>query len=97
LKHIHEQAESVNCQLSVCGEMAGDPLGAAMLFGLGYRNFSMSASSLLRVKSKLLAIDCRAAQRFAKRALTMSDVASVVDYIASSLDGSAPRSKAKSH
>jgi phosphotransferase system enzyme I (PtsP) len=97
LKHIHEQAESVNCQLSVCGEMAGDPLGAAMLFGLGYRNFSMSASSLLRVKSKLLAIDCRAAQRFAKRALTMSDVASVVNYIASSLDGSAPRSKAKSH
>jgi phosphotransferase system enzyme I (PtsP) len=74
LKHIHEQAESVNCQLSVCGEMAGDPLGAAMLFGLGYRNFSMSASSLLRVKSKLLAIDRRAAQRFAKRALTMSDV-----------------------
>ncbi|MGB1159025.1 MAG: phosphoenolpyruvate--protein phosphotransferase [Porticoccaceae bacterium] len=97
LKHIYEQAASVNCQLSVCGEMAGDPLGAAMLFGLGYRNFSMSASSLLRVKSKLLAIDRRAAQRFAKRALTMSDAASVVDYIASSLDGSAPRSKLKSH
>ena len=97
LKHIYEQATSVNCQLSVCGEMAGDPLGAAMLFGLGYRNFSMSASSLLRVKSKLLAIDCRAAQGFAKRALTMPDAASVVDYIASALDGSAPRSKLKSH
>lgn len=97
LKHIYEQAESVDCQLSVCGEMAGDPLGAAMLFGLGYRNFSMSATSLLRVKSKLLAIDRRAAQRFAKRALTMTDASSVVDYIAASLDKSAPRDKRKSH
>jgi len=91
LKHIYEQAESVDCQLSVCGEMAGDPLGAAMLFGLGYRNFSMSATSLLRVKSKLLAIDRRVAQRFAKRALTMTDASSVVDYIAASLDKSAYR------
>jgi len=97
LKHIYEQASSVNCQLSVCGEMAGDPLGAAMLFGLGYRNFSMSASSLLRVKSKLLAIDRRAAQRFAKRALTMTDAPSVVDYIATALDKSAHKDKLKSH
>ena len=27
LKIIHEQATAVNCQISVCGEVAGDPLG----------------------------------------------------------------------
>ncbi|MBT5071818.1 MAG: phosphoenolpyruvate--protein phosphotransferase, partial [Porticoccaceae bacterium] len=54
LKQIYDQASSVNCQLSICGEMAGDPLSTVILLGLGYETFSMSASSLLRVKSILL-------------------------------------------
>jgi len=47
LKQIYDQASSVNCQLSICGEMAGDPLSTVILLGLGYETFSMSASSLL--------------------------------------------------
>ena len=48
LKQIYDQASSVNCQLSICGEMAGDPLSTVILLGLGYETFSMSASSLLK-------------------------------------------------
>jgi phosphoenolpyruvate-protein kinase (PTS system EI component) len=33
-------------ELSVCGEMAGDPIAAAALVGLGLRSLSMAASSL---------------------------------------------------
>ncbi len=36
--------------VSVCGEMAGDPAGAALLVGMGVDSLSMSASSLLRIK-----------------------------------------------
>ena len=81
LKSIYQQASSVNCQLSVCGEMAGDPLSAAILLGLGYKNFSMSATSLLRVKSMLLNVSREDIGDQVKRALRLSDGAAVVDYM----------------
>jgi phosphotransferase system enzyme I (PtsP) len=85
LKAIYEQASSVNCQLSVCGEMAGDPLSAVVLLGLGYENFSMSASTLLRVKSVLLNITRKEARELVKRALRLSDAASVAEFMSASL------------
>lgn len=36
--------------VSVCGELAGDPMGALLLISMGYRSLSMSHKSLLRVK-----------------------------------------------
>jgi phosphotransferase system enzyme I (PtsP) len=86
LKSIHEQASSVNCQLSVCGEMAGDPLQAVVLMGLGYENLSMSASSLLRVKSVLLNVTHKQAQDLVKRALRMPDAASIAQFLAGALN-----------
>ncbi|MGB2451125.1 MAG: phosphoenolpyruvate--protein phosphotransferase, partial [Porticoccaceae bacterium] len=85
LKAIYEQASSVNCQLSVCGEMAGDPLSAVVLLGLGYENFSMSASTLLRVKSMLLNVGRKEARDMVKRALRLPDAASVAESISASL------------
>ena len=37
-------------ELSICGEMAGNPLAVPLLMGLGIHSLSMSAGSLLRVK-----------------------------------------------
>jgi phosphotransferase system enzyme I (PtsP) len=85
LKVIYEQASSVNCQLSVCGEMAGDPLSAVVLLGLGYENFSMSASTLLRVKSVLLNISRKDARELVKRALRLSDAAAVANFMSSAI------------
>ena len=86
LKIIYDQASAVDCQLSVCGEMAGDPLSAAVLLGLGYENFSMSATSLLRVKAMLLNISRKGAADLAKRALRMSDAASVAEFMSTALN-----------
>lgn len=36
--------------LSVCGELAGDPLGVAVLLGLGYRKFSVSVTGLPEIR-----------------------------------------------
>jgi phosphotransferase system enzyme I (PtsI) len=40
--------------VSVCGEMAGDPLLTRLLLGLGLRSFSMQPASLLQVKQQVL-------------------------------------------
>lgn len=40
--------------VSVCGEMAGDPLLTRLLLGLGLRSYSMHPASLLSVKQRVL-------------------------------------------
>jgi phosphoenolpyruvate-protein phosphotransferase (PTS system enzyme I) len=43
-------ANAANVELSVCGEMAGDPVAAQVLVGLGIRSLSMSAPRLPAVR-----------------------------------------------
>ncbi|TNF88262.1 MAG: phosphoenolpyruvate-protein phosphotransferase PtsP, partial [Gammaproteobacteria bacterium] len=40
--------------VSVCGELAGDPLGVMALLGMGIDSLSMSVGSLLRAKKVIL-------------------------------------------
>jgi phosphotransferase system enzyme I (PtsI) len=56
-----------------------------VLLGLGYENFSMSATSLLRVKSMLLNITRKEARELVRRALRMSDAESISQFITDSL------------
>jgi phosphoenolpyruvate-protein phosphotransferase len=55
-----EAAAPSRIELSVCGEMAGDPVAALALVGLGIRSLSMAASSLPDVRRALRA--CRMAE-----------------------------------
>lgn len=52
-----EAAERANLSLSVCGEMAGDPVAVLALLGLGIRSLSMSATSLAAVRRAIRAAD----------------------------------------
>jgi phosphoenolpyruvate-protein phosphotransferase len=52
-----EAAERTNVSLSVCGEMAGDPVAALALVGLGVRALSMSATSLPAVRRAIRSAD----------------------------------------
>jgi phosphoenolpyruvate-protein phosphotransferase len=54
--------------VAVCGEMAGDPVGAIALAGLGIDELSMDAASFGRVKRALAAIDDAEATRLAEAA-----------------------------
>lgn len=51
LLNIVTAAQKQNTPVSVCGEMAGDPLSVILLLGMGYGSFSMNVTNLLRVKS----------------------------------------------
>ena len=50
IQHVVQEAHAVGRSVSVCGEMAGDPVAALLLMGMGVDSLSMSAASLLRVK-----------------------------------------------
>ncbi|MEP1151503.1 MAG: phosphoenolpyruvate--protein phosphotransferase [Balneola sp.] len=47
-------AKKTNTELSVCGELAGDILGACGLVGLGVTNLSMISGSIPKVKEELI-------------------------------------------
>jgi phosphotransferase system enzyme I (PtsP) len=56
LKSIQDQCSVAKIPLSVCGEMAGRPLEALALIGLGYRTLSMSAPAVPLVKKMVRSI-----------------------------------------
>jgi len=47
--------------VSICGEIAGDPRYTALLLGLGFRELSMTAASIPRVKQRIREMDLVAA------------------------------------
>lgn len=69
-------AEPAGVSLSVCGEMAGDPVAALALIGLGVRALSMSAPSLPSVRR---AIRAASAEDLARRATDACEAASAAE------------------
>ena len=59
--------------VSICGEMASDPLAVPLLVGLGLRSFSMHASAVPRVKRAIRAVSMDDCRRMASRALEAVD------------------------
>jgi phosphotransferase system enzyme I (PtsP) len=57
LKTIITSAERASLPVTLCGEMAGNPLTAMALIGVGYRSLSMSAAAIGPVKAMVLALD----------------------------------------
>ncbi|KPQ11068.1 MAG: phosphotransferase system, enzyme I, PtsP [Saliniramus fredricksonii] len=59
LRLIADTARESDCRVSICGEIAGRPLEAMALLGLGFRTLSMAPSSVGPVKAMLLALDAQ--------------------------------------
>jgi phosphoenolpyruvate-protein phosphotransferase (PTS system enzyme I) len=63
--------------VSVCGEMAADPLQALALLGLGVRELSMSPAAVPRVKAAIRAASAAELQAVAGRCLSLPTAAAV--------------------
>jgi phosphotransferase system enzyme I (PtsP) len=61
LKVIVDKAKAAGKPVTLCGELASQPLGALALIAIGYRSLSISASSVGPVKAMLLDLDAKKA------------------------------------
>ena len=50
LQQIIDTCQAANKPVSVCGEFAGEPGGALLLVAMGYRQLSMSANNIAKIK-----------------------------------------------
>lgn len=57
LAKVSEECQRLALPVSVCGEMAGQPLSAMILIALGYRSLSMSGRSIPRMKYLIRQLD----------------------------------------
>jgi phosphotransferase system, enzyme I, PtsP len=64
LKAIVDSAHAHEKPVTVCGELASQPLGALALVGIGYRSFSLAPSAVGPVKAMLLDVDVGKTEAF---------------------------------
>ena len=69
LKQIADAGETTGTPVTLCGELAGKPISAMALIGLGYRSISMSAAAIGPVKAMLAELPCQALKTFLDDAL----------------------------
>ena len=81
LAQIAKAAREHERPLSLCGEMAGQPLEAVLLVGLGFRVLSMVPSAIPRVKAALRGIREKDAREQAKRCLSLRTRAETVRFV----------------
>jgi phosphotransferase system enzyme I (PtsI) len=81
IKWVVDAGERSNRAVSVCGELAGDPLGAALLVGLGVRDLSMSPVLIPPVQLVLASLDSGRLSEAAARALDCETAEEVADVL----------------
>jgi len=90
IKHTIDVAQREGIECSLCGEMAGDPVGMAILVILGLSKFSVSPSNILKAKKYMQALDCSVLRRSAYKLLEAEDGKEVIDLLRTVLPGDYP-------
>ncbi len=70
LKQIQQTCVTHQIPVCVCGELAGDPIGALLLIGLGYTTLSMNTSNVAKVKYLVRHSELAELTQLAEQALT---------------------------
>jgi phosphotransferase system enzyme I (PtsP) len=78
---VVESARVHGKPVSVCGEMAGDPVAALLLLAMGIDSLSMSVSSLPRVKWVIRNTTRERARQILSEILVMEDAKSIRNYL----------------
>ena len=67
--------------VTVCGEMAADPLTLPLLLGMGIKSLSMDAASLLRTRAAIRRLSCQKARHLWTHVQTLHDASAIRAYL----------------
>ena len=78
LKNIIDEANRLNIPVSICGEIAGDPIYASLLLGMGASSLSLASSLLPEVKYLIRKMKITDARRLVDEVMQINDPGTVV-------------------
>lgn len=81
LRQVIKTANKNGKEVTVCGEMAADPLSAIILLGLGLRTFSMNPIFIPRVKKALRAVELKTAEAAVAEALQLKTAKEIEEFM----------------
>jgi len=77
IKTVADSGSNNGIPVSICGEMAGDPIATPLLLGLGLTILSLSPGLIPEVKEVIRSVDMGAAQQLARQCLGLHSGAEV--------------------
>lgn len=81
IKQVADAANRVHKQVSLCGEMAADPVAAVLLLGMGISDFSLSAPYIPLIKQAISKVAMADARRIAADVLLMETGEAIREYL----------------
>jgi len=81
IKFIIETAHREGKEITVCGEMAADPLSAIVLLGFGLKKFSMNPIFIPRIKKALRSVEHKTVKRVIQKAMKLKTAQEIEECI----------------
>lgn len=81
IKDILKVGRKQGVDVSLCGEMAGEPEYALLLLGLGLRTFSMTPPRIPQIKRVVRAVTLEKAAKVTRRVMTFDSDRQVLNYL----------------
>jgi phosphotransferase system enzyme I (PtsP) len=81
ISEVVNVARAADKKVSICGEMASDPLAALLLVGIGFDDLSLSPLFIPVVRKALREVDYQSARQVAREVLQMGTVQEIKGYL----------------
>ncbi|MDD8017788.1 MAG: phosphoenolpyruvate--protein phosphotransferase [Bacteroidota bacterium] len=90
IQHIIKAGHQHNISVSMCGEMAGDPVATLLLLGLGLDEFSVTPIILPEIKKIIRSVDFKETEEIARRVLEMKTENDIEEFLRVNLHAMVP-------
>jgi phosphotransferase system enzyme I (PtsI) len=81
IKFIIDTAQREGKEITVCGEMAAEPLSAIVLLGIGLRKFSMNPIFIPRIKKALRSVEYKFVKKVVQEAMNLRTAQEIEEYV----------------
>jgi phosphotransferase system enzyme I (PtsI) len=81
IRSVIQSAQKMGKDVTVCGEMAADPLSAIVLMGFGLRTFSMNPIFIPRIKKALRAVEVKTAEKIVAEVMKLKGAQEIEEYV----------------